>query len=925
MTDEPVSPLILTKIRVPAPRPRIVPRARLLESLTFETGTALALICAPAGYGKSTLLTEWSQSLLRSDVAVAWYALDPSDNDPVLFGSYLVASLAHALGPISELAHASQLLRSSPELDWQRILPIVINAIASLERDCIVILDDYHVINTPTVHSGVAFLLEHLPANMHIVIGSRSDPPLSLARLRARRQLLELRAAALRFTATEATSFLNDVMRLELAPEMIELLKERTEGWIAGLQLAALSLAGRADKADFISSFTGSHRYLVEYLLEEVVSRQSETIQSFLRMTAILDRLCGPLCDALRGESAGSAVLLAQLEQTNLFVVALDDEGYWYRYHHLFRDFLQVQLRATQPERVADLHRAASEWYAAHGFLREAVQHAFQTSDWEYAATLVEQHCFTLIMHSDIATIYEWCSAFPEEVMQTHPLLGLHQCWAWVFSFRRQNRSKIEARLQQVAQAVAFIEDAQVIRLLTEQAAVIQSFLRMAPDPAVDPRADLILAQRTLGAYPTDDPGRFSTLLTTAYIHLALHEAQSAQPAYEAARQIALSEHLYFGIAESTFNLARLAHSQGQLRRAAALCREGQTDIAALLAHPAQDLPAVGSLDIALGCVLLEQDHLVEAEQHLLRGFDLIGGGLNPNYLFTACVALFRLGEIQGHSAEALAYLTRLEESWPDVAFCTRGLRIEQALRSAPQDSTTRAEAGAWCEDFASALRERVVPFGLGPFGAAEVYYLSTLIWISVQIAIGNASTAHVYLEQQLEIAEAHGLQQRVIELSLLDALAARSVDDDQHAWVVLERALVLAQPEGYVRSFDQGIALNRLLKEAAGRSIFPDYIERLLAVSDRVQKLEGGPLGSVDQSGVAGATALESGERLSERELEVLRLMARGASNQAIADQLVITVGTVKSHINHILGKLEARNRTEAVARAREQGLLEI
>ncbi len=445
-----------------------------------------------------------------------------------------------------------------------------------------------------------------------------------------------------------------------------------------------------------------------------MVGRQAEEIQSFLQATAILDRLCGPLCDALLGESSASAALLARLEQTNLFVVALDDEGYWYRYHHLFRDFLQTQLRAAQPERVAALHRAASEWYAAHGFLREAVQHAFQTGDWEYAAALVEQHCFTLIMHSDIATIYEWCSAFPEEVMQTHPLLCLHQCWAWVFSFRRQNRGRIEARLQQVAQAVAVLEDGELRRMLADQAAVIRSFLRMAPDPTVDPREDLILAQRTLDSYPADDPGRFSTLLTIGYVYLALHDAQSAQAAYESARQIALSVHLYFGIAESTFNLARLAHSQGQLRRAAAICREGQADIAALLAHPEQDLPAVGSLDIALGCVLLEQDQLAEAEQHLLRGLELIGGGLNPNYLFTACVALFRLREIQGRSAEALAYLARLEETWPDVAFCTRGLRIEQALRSAPQDPTARAEAAAWCQDFSSSMSEEVLPPGHG-------------------------------------------------------------------------------------------------------------------------------------------------------------------------------------------------------------------
>jgi LuxR family maltose regulon positive regulatory protein len=922
MMNLPESPLILTKLHVPALRPRSVARARLLEPLTLETG--LILVCAPAGYGKSTLLTAWSQSLLQRGIAVAWYALDASDDVPLAFGSYLVASLTQALGSDSELSHLSQLLRTSPEIDLLRILPTIINVVATSGRACVLILDDYHLIGAPAIHSGLAFLLDHRPQNLHVVIGSRSDPPLPLARLRARGQLRELRAADLRFNLAETTAFLNEVMRLDLSAEIIAALEERTEGWVAGLQLAALSLSGQADKERFLTTFTGRHRYLVEYLWDEVIAQQPADIQTFLRATSILDRLCGPLCDALLSQ-AGSGAILDRLEQTNLFVMRLDDQGYWYRYHHLFRDFLQTQLHGTQPEREAALQRAASEWYAAQGFLREAVQHAFLTSDWEYAATTVEQHCFTLIMHSDIATIYEWCSAFPEEVMQTHPLLCLHQCWAWVFSFRRQNRSRIEARLQQVAQALAFIQDPLVMRALTEQAAVIRSFLKMAPDPAVDPREELVLAQRALDAYPADDPGRFSSLLTIAYVHLALHDAQSAQACFETARQIAVSQHLYFGIAESTFNLARLAHSQGQLRRALAICREGQAAIAALLPHPEQDLPAMGSLDIALGCVLLEQDQLAEAEQHLLHGLELIGGGLNPTYLLTACLALFRLCEIRGRLAEAVSYLTRLEEAWPDVAFCTSGLRLELALRSTPHDPTIRADAAAWCEGFESALRERVAPFGLGPLGAAEVYYLATLIWLNVQIAIGQASKTPAQLEQQLELAERHGLRQRVIELSLVQSLAAQAAGDDQLMWEALPRALRLAQPEGYVRLFDQGNALNQLLSEAAQRGLFPEYISRLLAASDRSKKLQAGPPGAVDRSGVVGPVTLEAGERLSERELEVLRLMARGASNQQIAQQLVITVGTVKSHINHILGKLAAHNRTEAVARARELGLLEI
>jgi len=374
--DTPASALILTKIRAPAKRPRIVPRIRLVEQLTPEAGTNLILVCAPAGYGKTTLLAEWSQTLLQNGVAVAWYALDPSDDDPMPFGAYLVAGLAQALGPASELEHIAQRLRSSPELDLQKILPAVINAIVSSDRDCVMVLDDYHLIGAPAIHSAISFLLEHLPEKMHIAIGSRSDPPLPLARLRAQGKLLEMRADNLRFSPDETARFLNEVMRLDLTPEVVNTLAARTEGWIAGLQLAALSMSGRPDKENFITSFTGGHRYLVEYLLEEVFNRQSEQVQSFLLSTSILERLCGPLCDAILGETLGGEEILKELEQANLFVIALDEQGYWYRYHHLFRDFLQVRLNKIQPQRVAALHRVASVWHAAHGSLREAVQHA---------------------------------------------------------------------------------------------------------------------------------------------------------------------------------------------------------------------------------------------------------------------------------------------------------------------------------------------------------------------------------------------------------------------------------------------------------------------------------------------------------------------------------------------------------------------
>jgi LuxR family transcriptional regulator, maltose regulon positive regulatory protein len=923
MADATASPLVLTKLRVPTPRPRLVPRAHLVERLTQGTRAGLVLVCAPAGYGKSTLLAEWAAALLNQGSVVAWYALDASDDAPMAFGAYLVATLAQALVPLPDLVHSAQRLRSSAEIDLLSILPLVINAVVTSGQDCVLVLDDYHLIASPIIHGAIAYLLDHLPENMRLAIGSRADPPLPLARLRVRCQLREMRAADLRFTEAETTAFLNGVMRLALSPETVTALEVRTEGWIAGLQLAALSLSGRSGEEGFLSSFTGSHRHLVDYLLEEVMGRQPEGVQRFLLSTSVLERMCGPLCDDLLGETSGSAALLEQLEQANLFVVALDDHGEWYRYHHLFRDFLQARLSKTRPEQVVALHRAASRWYAAHDLLREAAQHAFQTRDWEYAAAFVEQHSFTMIVHSEISTIAEWCAALPEAVMQAHPMLCIHQCWAWVFSFRRQNRGRIEARLHQAEQAIAQLKNGQVGRELAEVAAVVRTFMAMAPDPTVNPQEHLALAKKTLEAYPSDDTSRFSSLLTVGYIHLALQDARAAAEALEAARQIALRERLYFGVVESSFHWARLAHSQGALERAAEICRQGQADIAAMLSHPEQELPALGCLDIALGCVRLEQNHLAEAEQKLAHGLDLLGIRTNPYYLLTARAALFRLNEIQGRPAEAEAHLARLEETWPDIAFYTGGLRVEHALRTAPEDARTLADAAAWCQTFSASLGENVPLLGMGPFGAAEAYYLAYLTWARAQIALGQARASRTYLEQRLNQARAQGLKNRVIELSLLEALAWRAEGEDQRALEALEEAVLTAKPEGYLRSFDQGPALSGLLVEAAGRGFWQDDIERILNAIGRSLASDPESTLSATIGRVTVAARPEMAEALSGRELEVLRLMARGASNQGIAGQLVITVGTVKSHINHILMKLEVHNRTEAVARARELGLL--
>ncbi len=930
MVISPASPLVLTKVRVPVLRPRIVPRARLTGLLAPGQGTALILVCAPAGYGKTTLLSEWAHSLVKGGTAAAWYSLDPGDDDPIPFAAYLIASFLEALGPVPALTQLAQRLRASPEPDLGRILPELINALSSIPRECVLILDDYHLLHSPAIHSAIAYLAEHRSENLRMAIGSRSDPSLPLAKLRACGQLLEIRTRHLRFTLEETGQFLNQAMHLQLTEEGIAALAARTEGWIAGLQLASLAIQGDAE-----ATFSGSHRYLIEYLLEEVFARQTPDVQTFLLNTSILERMNAPLCAVLASEPLGettpnqaewSDAILAQLEKANLFVVALDEQGEWYRYHHLFRDFLRARLDKSQPGRAAVLHRLASARLAADGLLREAAAHAFQTRDWEFAAAFVEQNSFTLILHSEIATIYEWCSAFPEEVMDAHPMLCVFQALSLAYNFRLKNRARVEARLQRVSQITGHLGDQQSAQALVEMSAVVRTFQSMAPDPEADPRALLALAKGMLSHYPAEDPGQFSAWLLSGYALMALQEVESARQALETARQLALRGRLFFGIVESTFHLARLAHSQGQLAAAAELCAQGQHDIAVLLPQPTQELPALGALDVALGCVLLEQDHQEEAEQRLRQGLLQMGAGMNPHYLMIAYLALYRLNEIQGRSEEAVKCLEQLEIVWPDLTFCTRGLRVTHALRVAPADGRTLVNAAAWCGDFSPRL-EGPLP-GLGPFGAADAFYLASLAWIRSQAALGNGQAAEPYLKRQLELAAAHGLATRVIELSLLEAeLAAQTSpaaipDGRAQVRAAIERALELARHEGHVRSFDLGTACTRLLAEEAGREDCPPYLKQVLAaigtseaaIQERLEI-------------AADAPALDQGlvESLTERELEILRLMAQGASNQVIAGRLVITVGTVKSHINHILGKLGAQNRTEAVARGRAAGLIKI
>jgi LuxR family transcriptional regulator, maltose regulon positive regulatory protein len=914
-----ITSLILTKLRPPAARSRTVHRARLLEKLTPDPEIDLILFCAPAGYGKTTLMVEWLHRLHQDGTAVAWYALDESDNSPNTFGSYLVSSLLQAIPAGSGLEAVCQVLRATPEVDFLTLLPAVINAICGIDRDILLALDDYHIIRAPAIHQAVEFIIQHRPSHLHIAIGSRANPPLPLARLRAKGRLIELRAGDLRFTTEETDRFLRDSMQLELPESISSQLTERVEGWAAGLQLAALSLSGRPGQEYVLTTMTGGHKRLVEYLLEEVINQLSEALQSFLLYTSILERLSGPSCDAILNRE-DSAALLQQLEQSNLFLIPLDEAGVWYRYHHLFRDFLLTWLARTQPEQAAALHRAAVGWYANQGSLREAAHHALRSGDWSFAADFVEQHCATLIIQSEIATIYEWTSAFPEVVIRSRPRLCIYQALALAYRYQARHRPRVEARLEQAYRALANMDNPDQALEVSELGAVVHSLLAMIPDPAVDAQAQLKMANERLSVYPSGAPGRFPWLLITGYALLALNQPDAAQSAFEEALPLALEAGLFFGYVETTFHMARLAQSQGRLTDSFTICQDGQTLMKAVSVQHGLALPALGCLSIAAGCILLEQDRLEEAEQYLRQGLEQMGLGMNPYYLLTAYLALFRLHEMLGQWDQAAGCLDQLEALWPDVKPITQAFRVDAMLREKPGDEQAAVQAREWLQSYHSTRGDNLPLPGLGPIAGGEAYYQADLIWTRLQIELSDPQAVQPRLDQQLQIAQAHGLVGRALELKLVQAQFLYRQGDEEQALVLLKEAISVGRPQGYARLFDQGLVLDELLHQAALQGLAPNAIDRILSTIRSSRRQAAGAELAKTPGGLPAGEMVES---LSERELEVLHMIASGAANQTIADRFVITVGTVKSHIHHIFEKLNVRNRTEAVARARNLGLI--
>jgi LuxR family maltose regulon positive regulatory protein len=892
-------PLLATKLFVPQLRPSRVPRPHLVTQLNQGLVGKLTLISAPAGFGKTTLVADWLQQGGRS---FAWLSLDEGDNEPTRFLVYLGAALNRIRDGWSQPVEAA--LRAPQPPSPEVVVAALINAIVSSALDPVLVLDDYHAISNPPIHETMTFLLDHMPPAMHLVLITRADPPLPLARLRALGQLTEVRADDLRFTAEEATAFLNQIMDLSLAPEQIATLEARTEGWIAGLQLAALSLQGRGsvqDVAGFVETFAGSHRYVMDYLMEEVFSRQSPEVQEFLLQTSVLDRLSAPLCDAIVERETvqpervplpySSQEMLEHLDRANLFTVSLDHQRRWYRYHHLFADLLRDRLQEMQPGRIPRLHRRAAAWYERQGLMEEAVHHALKAQDYALAVRLIQRVAFSLWKLSKNYTLLSWMRAMPETLVRSHADLSVHYAAALTVSGQLDVAETwlqaAEARLlEQPADPVVEASLAHVYRLR----AYVARF--------VGTRAEVLaFSQQALKYAPADRVDmRGVTLLHIGHAHLLNGSTSAADQALREACDICRAVGHPAAYLSAAHYLAQLRIYQGRLRETERIYRSAIEFVA-----QQGEMVCAGIEQIGLGDLLRERNDLETATQHLLEGLRLAEMGGDFVFLRDGYLARARLELALGDLDEALAFAHRAEQVIQHHHCPWETAMVELWKARLCLVGGDLSGAAAWAQTC-----------GLGPDDEPRfVDELGHLTLAHVLLAQGYLDKADRLLGRLRQAAESAGRWGRLIQVLIAQALVRQAGGDEAGALIPLTRSLALAEPEGYVRTFlDASPGMAPLLRRALDRGIAPDYVARLLgALAEPIP-----PRLPVDQPLV---------EPLTPRELEVLHLISAGLRNQEIADQLVISLATVKRHISNIYGKLGVSHRTQAVACARDRGLL--
>jgi LuxR family maltose regulon positive regulatory protein len=902
-------PLLTTKLYIPPPRPSAVLRPRLVERLNegLATGCKLTLISAPAGFGKTTLVSEW---IAGGAGPVAWLSLDDGDKDPVRFITYLIAAIQTVKAGFGEGVLPTLQSNQRPQIEMA--LTALLNEISSIPNPFLVILDDYHVIDSKPVDEALAFLVERLPPQMHLVIATREDLSLPLARLRARGQLTELRATDLKFTPAEAAEFLNRVMGLELSDGDVVALEARTEGWIAGLQLAALSMKGHHDAAGFIKSFTGSHRYVLDYLIEEVLGQQSEKIQTFLLHTSILDRICGPLCDAiLLDPSTSGQEILEQLERANLFIVPLDDERRWYRYHHLFGDLLRQRL--GQPRELPEYHLRASAWYEANADLSHAFQHAVAAGDFERSARLAEDAWPGMDRIFQTAAWLGWVKKLPDPVVRSRSRLCV------LIGRAFSDAGEVEASetyLQNAERTLAGALERDESKSLPVTIALVRANNAQIQGHLAETIKFAELAARLI---PEDDvPLRAEAAITLGFTHWATGNLEASLHAMlawiENMQKLGNQEFVIasaFGVADMQVILGRLSDADTTLRQAIQQAAAHGKDAETITAHH----------HLGLAMLAHERGEDVATAQSLEIAAELGQRTTLVDWPHRWNLAQTRLNESNGEWDAALQCLDDAQRGYVKnpipIMQPIAAHKARVHLRQGRPDM-----ARAWAQERGLSVKDEANYLG-------EYEYLTLA---RVRLAEGSFAGVHEMLERLLALAESQKRTGSMIEILLTQALVHQAQGDQPRALSALERALTLTAPEGYVRVFvDEGEAMRLLISDFRHLHRTADAVQvltnanrahPLLGYVDRIlgffpQAMEAAPQSKiVDQK----TTMIET---LTDRELEILRLIAAGHSNAEIGQRLYLALSTVKGHNLRIFNKLQVQNRTEAVARARESGLI--
>jgi LuxR family maltose regulon positive regulatory protein len=888
--------LVRTKFFIPPSFPTHIIRSRLINLLNDSLNRPLILISAPAGYGKTTLVSNWVK---ETGINSSWLSLDAGDNDPMRFLQYLVASLL-PIAPNIE-GDLNGILQGMQPEKFDTVINLLTNELTSFSSSFVLVLDDFHVIQSETVLKIITNFLEHLPRQIHLVILTRTDPPLSLSRMRVRNMLLDIRADQLRFTQNEIAAFLNDTMGLTLSINDLVAMETRTEGWIAGIQLAALSMQSVKDIHGFISAFTGSHHYIMDYLVEEVLKLQPKQVSTFLLQTSILDRLNGPLCEAVvESEIAGSIdgqTMLKSLEEMNLFVIPLDNERRWYRYHHLFADVLRKRLEYQFPHLLSDLHRRASQWYEQNGFFAECIQQAIAAGDQDRAAELIEQNGCFLLISGEVATLLKWVDSINFK-SETHPWLAVQKAWALAMT---GDFNRIEPTLQEPEKLLAQFEPTVEVNTLLGTIAAARAFTSNSKG---DIQSAAEYARQALVLLPdcssiSKSIRSVTTLILgdTSWIDGKLDEAAQA---YTEAIKIGREAKNFHMVIIANSNLADILIEQGHLHRASSIFNNC---LKMAIRPDGQRSALAGRLYAGLGRLAYEHNQLDEADQFIQMCIEICQQWGETEIQANSFALLARLNQIQGNPEQANEAIRHAEQLSSEHPLSTRrSIQMKSDFVFVWLAQGNLEKVSQLNRKFPLSI-ETENPYHREP---------EKVITLRILVAQNDYEAALMLSDRLLKKAEPVGQMGLVIETLILQALAYQGMKDADQALLSLERAITIAQSEGYVRSFlDEGEAMTRLLCQFQSRQIGSSYATVLLSQIDKT-------------SGKTQPSMQILSEPLTSREVEVLKLIESGCSNQEIAGQLVISIPTVKRHISNIYSKLEVQSRTQAVAIGKELKIFE-